>query len=443
MELTKTNAALSLSKGYKQTEVGFIPEDWNIKTTIACAKNGEAGIKIGPFGSALKKDLLVRQGYKVYGQENIFDRDIEIGDRFITLQHFRKLKSCELLPGDFVVSMMGTIGQCMILPENMEEGIMDSHLLRIKLDDSVVFPAFFEHVFSSSIALNQVKKLSVGGIMDGLSSKIVKRIQYPLPPTLTEQKAIATALSDADELISSLEKLITKKKAIKQGAMQELLTPPHKGGKRLSGFSGEWEEQTLGSLLIDFQNGYAFSASGYQKEGIPIVTMAQIGLSGQFQFDENKVNHWSIEELNNLKPFTLHQGDLIISMTDVTPEKNLIGRMAIVNEPGPLFLNQRVGHLRINRDLVNPTILKHLSNMRSWRTYSKAIASLGVQANIGTTDIKNGVFWLPKIDEQNAIAQILSDMDEEIEVLENKKMKYQAIKQGMMQELLTGKTRLV
>lgn len=292
-------------------------------------------------------------------------------------------------------------------------------------------------------------KFCQGTKQQSYTARIAKLLPIILPPTLTEQKAIASALSDVDELISSLERLITKKKAIKHGAMQELLgfdsaQPTTRVPKRrLPGFSGEWEEKALGEIITDFQNGYAFSASGYKEEGIPIVTMAQIGLSGQFQFDENKVNYWSSEELKNLKSFTLFKGDLIISMTDVTPEKNLIGRMAIVNEPGPLFLNQRVGHLRINQDLVNPVILKHLSNMRSWRTYSKAIASLGVQANIGTTDIKNGTFWLPKIDEQNAIAQILSDMDLEIEGLEAKKAKYQGIKQGMMQELLTGKIRLV
>jgi type I restriction enzyme S subunit len=277
----------------------------------------------------------------------------------------------------------------------------------------------------------------------GVSKTQLLNVKIPLPPTLSEQKANATALSYVDALISSLEKLIAKKKAIKQGAMQELLTPPNKGGRRLPGFNGEWEEKTLDSLIHDYQNGYAFSASGYQNEGIPIVTMAQIGLNGQFQFDENKVNYWSSDVIKDLKSFTLYKGDLIMSMTDVTPEKNLIGRMAIVNQQGPLFLNQRVGLIRINKNLVNPIILKHLSNMRPWRTYSKAIASLGVQANIGTTDIKNGTFWLPKIEEQNAISQVLSDMDLEIEALEAKKEKYNSIKGGMMQELLTGKTRLV
>ena len=117
--------------------------------------------------------------------------------------------------------------------------------------------------------------------------------------------------------------------------------------------------------------------------------------------------------------------------------------MTIIEDEGPFFLNQRVGHLRVNKEKANTVILKHLSNMRSWRTYSKGIASLGVQANIGTTDIKNGTFNLPQIEEQNAIAQILSDMDTEIKQLATKKVKYQAIKQGMMQELLTGKSRLV
>ena len=110
---------------------------------------------------------------------------------------------------------------------------------------------------------------------------------FQLPP-LEEQKAIATALSDTDALIAGLEKLIAKKKAIKQGAMQQLLTPPQKGGKRLPGFMGSGRRRIRESI-VDFQNGYALSASGYRDEGIPIVN-AQIGLNGSFQYNESKMN---------------------------------------------------------------------------------------------------------------------------------------------------------
>lgn len=171
--------------------------------------------------------------------------------------------------------------------------------------------------------------------------------------------------------------------------------------------------------------------------------MAQIGLDGSFNFDEAKVNYWNPSDFSTLKNFHINDGNLIIAMTDVTPEKNLIGRMAIVKSNQTLLLNQRVGLLRLDASKVNAYFLKTLSNMRNWRTYCIGSASLGVQANIGTKDIMKGEITLPEIAEQNKIAIILSDMDAEISALETKLEKYRRVKGGMMQNLLTGKIRLV
>ena len=403
---------LMTKQGYKLTEVGLIPENWKFKSTIDVAKNKTGGIKIGPFGSALKKELLTKQGYKVYGQENVFDNDIEIGDRFINKQHFQKLKSCELIPGDFIVSMMGTIGQCMILPDNIQPGIMDSHLLRIKLDEKKVYPLYFEHIFSSVYTLNQIKKLSVGGIMDGLSSKIVKQIFYNLPPTLTEQKAIATALSDVDALIASLEQTITKKKAIKQGAMQQLLTPPHKGGKRLPGFSGEWVEKTLGEVY-NITKGQLITDKTRVDGIIPVIAGGKSAA-----YHHNKANR--------------------------------VGKTITVSGSGA-----NAGYVSFHS---HPIFASDCSTIEESKSYSIEFIYFflklkqndiynaqtgGAQPHIHPSDLNPMVIDLPDKNEQKAIAQILSDMDAEITQLETKKEKYQAIKQGMMQELLTGKTRLI
>ena len=117
--------------------------------------------------------------------------------------------------------------------------------------------------------------------------------------------------------------------------------------------------------------------------------------------------------------------------------------MAIVKTEKVLLLNQRVGLLRLDISKVNPYFLKTLSNMRDWRLYCIGSASLGVQANLGTKDIMNGEITLPLIEEQDRIANILSDMDYEIQTLELNLSKHQMLKHGMMQELLTGKTRLI
>ena len=430
-------------KNKVQTETGHInlyPKDWK---HLNLGHSAILKARIGWQGLTTAEYLNTGEYYLITGTD--FNGGYIDWDNCVYVEKLRfdQDKNIQVKIGDVLVTKDGTIGKVAYVDKLPKNTTLNSGVFVIRPINNSYHPRYFYYVLMSEHFKQFLGKLTAGSTISHLYQKDFVNYDFPLPPTLEEQKAIATALSDVDELISNLDKLITKKKALKQGAMQQLLTPPHKGGKRLEGYTGEWEEKRLGDVIIDFQNGYSFSASGYKDEGIPIVTMAQIGLNGQFQYDENKVNYWSIGELKNLKSFTLYKGDVIMSMTDVTPEKNLIGRMTIVNELGPLYLNQRVGHLRINKNLVNPIILIHLSNMRSWRTYSKSIASLGVQANIGTTDIKNGLLWLPKIEEQNAIAEILSDMDLEIEQLESKKAKYQSVKQGMMQELLTGKTRLV
>ncbi|WP_166185657.1 restriction endonuclease subunit S [Providencia sp. M-8] len=204
----------------------------------------------------------------------------------------------------------------------------------------------------------------------------------------------------------------------------------------------DWEVVEFGSALKEFRNGYAFSASGYASTGTPIITMAQIGLSGSFQFDISKVNKWDSEQQDSLKEFWVRDGDLLIAMTDVTPDKNLIGQMAIAKLDGIALLNQRVGLLRLKNEIAYSGYFSFLSCLPVWKTYCKGVASLGVQANIGTSDIRKAKVPLPTVKEQTAIANALSDVDALISELEKLIAKKQAIKTATMQQLLTGRTRL-
>ncbi|SCY40960.1 type I restriction enzyme, S subunit [Nonlabens sp. Hel1_33_55] len=422
---------LMTKQDYKQTEVGLIPEDWDVFNLGQKCNTYSGGTPPTSNKANYDGDIPWISSSEL-NKKKIYETKGFISELGLNSS------SAKIVPQNtFLLAMYGaTAGVSAI---TRISGAINQAVLAFESD--MILAEYLYNFFS--LRKEYIILTYCQGGQPNLSGSIVKSIKIPLPPTLEEQKAIATALSDVDDLISNLDALIVKKKAIKQGAMQQLLTPPHKGGKRLDGFDGEWVETPLDDLLSKYQNGYSFSAKGYEDNGVPIVTMAQIGLQGQFQFNSNKVNYWSASDLKFLNDFVLTKGDLIMSMTDVTPNKNLIGRMTIIEENGPLLLNQRVGHLIINKDKVNSTVLKHLSNMRRWRTYCKSIASLGVQANIGTTDIKNGTFILPSIEEQNAIATVLVDMDKEIEDLSTKKEKYAQLKQGMMQELLTGKTRLV
>lgn len=201
------------------------------------------GIKIGPFGSQLKKEYLIDIGeFKVYGQENVYEKDFRLGTRYIPKERYLKLKSCELLPGDFVISSMGTVGKCAIVPQNIQIGIMDSHLIRLKFNCKKIIPQYILQLFSDEFDFlrNQIEKLSVGGIMDGLSTKIVQSLNVFYPVNIDEQKAICAILNDMDGEIAQLEKKLAKYQQIKQGMMQELLT----GRIRLVDVDGKEQPKT-------------------------------------------------------------------------------------------------------------------------------------------------------------------------------------------------------
>lgn len=250
-------------------------------------------------------------------------------------------------------------------------------------------------------------------------------------PSFEEQKAIATALSDVDELITNLDKLIAKKKAIKQGAMQQLLTPPQKGGKRLEGFSGEWIEITLGDIgqcII----GLTYTPSNVKDSGTLVLRSSNIQ-NGRFSSHDNVYVDSLIPEKLKVK-----KNDILICVRNGS--RNLIGKC-----------------LKLSNEMVGQTWGAFMSVYRSdfndyvEHLFKSNIIQSQIEENLGATinQITNKTLnsfkaIIPKeIDEQQAIAKIISDMDLEIEQLESKKAKYHNIKHGMMQELLTGKTRLI
>jgi type I restriction enzyme S subunit len=255
--------------------------------------------------------------------------------------------------------------------------------------------------------MNQLLNKAASSAQPKLNKQNVRECLIPLPPTLTEQKAIATALSDVDELISELEKLIEKKKAIKQGAMQALLTPPHKGGKRLEGFSGEWVEVELSNILT-FGSGLDYKH--LDKGEIPVY-----GTGGVMTY----VNDF------------LFNGESVG-----------IGRKGTIDRPillkGKFWTVDTLFYTHSFQNCI-PKFIYYLFLLIQWKEYNEAS---GVPSLNKNTLGKIKVTIPTMIAEQEAISQFLSTIENSINKLIGRKSKLQSIKQGMMQELLTGKTRL-
>jgi len=233
-----------MKPGYKQTEVGVIPEEWEAPRLDLLGSGAIPPIKAGPFGSSLKKDQYVAEGYKVYGQEQVIRGDYLFGDYFISAKKYRELESCAVRPGDVLLSLVGTAGKLLEVPDDAQPGVINPRLLRFSFDRSKVLPKFFKYQFESDLVQSRLSRQAQGGTMGVLNAGALRPFQVRLPP-LPEQRAIAEALSDVDALLDGLDRLIAKKRDLKQATMQQLLT----GQTRLPGFSGEWEVKRLGEVV--------------------------------------------------------------------------------------------------------------------------------------------------------------------------------------------------
>ena len=416
---------------YKQTELGLIPEDWEVKKLGECSSiSGDYGINAPAvkFSEDLPTYLRITDidDDGNYSKENKVSVKDDNSESFI------------LDDEDIVFARTGaTVGKT-YLHNKKENGdlVFAGFLIRFRTNFDILLPYYLKLYTNTDKYWNWVSVFSMRSGQPGINSKEYSNLKIPLPP-LAEQKKIADCLSTWDSAIEKQNALINALTDRKKALMQQLLT----GKKRLPGFEGKWKEVKLGSICENFQNGNAFSAKDYKKTGIPIVTMGNINLGGYFYFSESKSNFW-IED-KSLERYEIKKGDLIIAMTDVTPEKNLIGLTSIIDIDRIFYLNQRVGHIILKPKLADTDFIFYLSQNSYWRNQCKAFATLGVQANLGTNDIKNINIKLPSLSEQTAIAAILATADRELQLQKEKLAQLQTQKKGLMQVLLTGKKRLL
>jgi len=272
--------------------------------------------------------------------------------------------------------------------------------------------------------LNQYSESSA---QPGLSVKKLLELEYPIPQNKEEQTAIAEALSDIDSLISSLQKLIEKKKAIKQGTMQELLT----GKKRLPGFSGEWSKQQLGDIC-NIVNG-----------GTPSTSIAEFWNGKILWCTPTDITSCSTKYIYTTESKITESGLKASSATLLPKGALLLCSRATIGEVriagNTICTNQGFKSLVVHQNISNEW-LYYMVHVLKFNMLEKAIGSTFLE--ISKKDLAELDIIVPEFTEQKAIAQVLSDMDSEIELLEKKLAKYQQIKQGMMQELLTGRIRL-
>jgi type I restriction enzyme S subunit len=415
MELTKI--------GFKKTEIGLIPEDWDVKQIGSISNSFSGGTP----------NTTVREYYQGkipwISSSELNQGLIKRTKGFISQKGLESSSAKMVNEETFLLAMYGATAGVSAITKI--DGAINQAVLAI--ESASVLPYYLYSYFQ--LRKDDIIKTYTQGGQPNLSGNIVKSIKIPLPPTLTEQKAIATALSDVDSLISSLDKLISKKKAIKQGAMQALL----KGKKRLKGFNdhSEMKDSEFGPIPTDWEVKLLPEVFDYIHGKAHEQFISSDGnykvVNSKFVSTEGKVVKNSSVNFCPAK-----KGDILTVLSDL-PNGKALAKTFLVEENDVFAVNQRVCIWRTKKD--SSLFLNYVMNRNK---YFLKLDDGVTQTHILNNHIEKCPVLLPKsIEEQSAIGECLKAMDLEIESLENKKAKYEEIKQGMMQELLTGKTRLV
>ena len=416
----------NLPQGYKQTELGIIPEDWEVK-------------QISDFTSVVTGGTPSTQHAEYWGGDIRWMNSGELNLKFVydvegrITEEGLNNSSTHIIPAKCV--LVGLAGQ------GKTRGTAAYNLVSLCTNQSIA--AFLPTDTHSSLYLYYVidslydylRLLSSGdGGRGGLNKQILSSLNIVLPP-IAEQRAIAEVLSDVDGLIAALDKKIAKKRLLKQGAMQQLLT----GKKRLPGFTDKWVEKKLGNI------GYTYS-----------------GLTGKGKEDFGRGNAKYVTFLNVLSnPIlkeelfesvavseTEHQnkanfGDLFFNTSSETPED--VGTCAVLlSHQNNLYLNSFCFGYRLTDNNILGLYLAYFFRSNTGRQLMTALAQGATRYNLSKELFNSSYITLPNtLKEQQAIATILSDMDKEIADLEAQRDKYHLLKSGMMQKLLTGQIRLV
>lgn len=424
---------MEVRPGYKQTEVGVIPADWVVQPlgSLGSFKNGinKAAEDFGhgfPFINLMDVFGIPKAAAST---ESLGLVNTTEGER----------QTYELCGGDvlFVRSSVKPegVGLTTLIPNDLPATVFSGFLIRFR-DHGQLAKEFKEHCFLSDRVRRRLIASSTVSANTNINQEALKRVQIGFPPDLNEQRAIAAALSDVDALLRGLDRLIAKKRDLKQAAMQQLLT----GQNRLSGFSGEWKITSLGQIISRFSTGlnprqnFRLNAGG----NFFYVTIKNFG-EGQLLLDDqcdrvDEAAFWRINERSDLR-----KDDILFSSI------GRVGDSYLIHEtPQNWNINESVFALRPDKTQVVPLMLFYVLTSRAVKDALGQGVTGSTFGSIKQAELKAIRCRIPvSLSEQTAIATVLSDMDAELSKLVARRDKTRALKRAMMQELLTGKTRLV
>ena len=420
-----TNDSPPIRQGYKWTEVGVIPEDWETQRLDAICS-----VYSGGTPSTARHDFYGGHIPWITSGDLNARRITEVSN-YLTQAGFDSSAAKMVESGDLVVALYGATAGVVAVTE-IEAAINQAVLsIRTNRCDSEYL---FHHLASRR---NQIVATYTQGGQPNLSGEIIRSLVIVIPP-LVEQRAIAEALSDVDGLLNALEALIAKKRAIKQATMQQLLT----GRTRLPGFRGVWETKRLGELgncLRGVSYDPTTDLSSYDKDStVRLLRANNIQEAAVILADVQYVEARKVSEFQVMQP-----DDILVCMANGS--KELVGKAGLffVKDGYTYTFGAFMGCFRVEPTIAEPNFVFYIFQTHRFRNFINLILAGSSINNLKPSDIESAEFQVPDKEEQRAIVSVLSDMDAEIVALEQRRDKTRAIKQGMMQQLLTGRVRLM
>ena len=413
------------SRNMKMTPVGLIHEDWEV---IQLA-DYIVDINDGPFGSNLKSEhYTLDREVRIIQLGNVGDdgwNDENI--KYTTFEHASTLKRCIVPYGTIIIAKMMPAGRAIICPSTEPAYIQGSDVIKVVFTDSID-KDFFIYLTKSKAYLEQIESGVQGSTRARTNIGKIKSLKLPLP-SVEEQKRIAGALLSVDKMIRALDEAIAKKRQIKDGLMQQLLT----GKTRLPGFNGEWKDIPFKSIYKYAKEGGTPSTGVAEYYNPAIVPFAKIeDLKDKYltrvesYISESGVEHssaWLIPVNSVILSNGATLGEVSINKITTTTKQGILGI--------------------ILKEDFSPEFIYYLFKGRSFRREMEKVTTHGTMDCAYLKDLNTISLRIPPLTEQEAIASVISSVDKEIVGLESQRDKYALIKQGMMQELLTGKTRLI
>lgn len=414
---------------FKDTEVGRIPEGWEAtridKLCCLKARIGWQGLTTGEY--------LLQGDYVLVTGTDFKDGYIDWKNCcYVSKWRYDQDANIQIREGDILISKDGTIGKVAFLNRIPGPGTLNSGVFVVRpKQDSVINKEYLSCFLKSIWFKSFIDQLTAGSTINHLYQKDFVKFQLVYPNDISEQTRIATALSNIDTLISELSKLIEKKRAIKQGAMQQLIT----GKKRLKGFTEPWEEKKLGEDATILRGGSPRPIEDYitdSQDGLNWIKISDVKPEDKYlRKTAEKIKKEGLSKTRQVK-----KGDFILS------NSMSFGRPYILDIDGCIHDGWLV--IQDYQEAHDMQFLYYiLCSDAIMNQYVSMAAGSSVQ-NLNKEKVTNVLLYAPtSLQEQSAIASVLTSMDNEISALEAKKAKYEQIKQGMMQQLLTGKIRLV